>query len=151
MVKKVFACLLAFAFCFVLSACSSSGNVKTLECTAKTSEGEATIILKQDQSTYKFTEMSLTTSIDKSLYGDIEISDSDLEKAICENSEQEYKSCSAKVKGNNIVANMVIDANKYEKEIIDDEDMGIEKLDENTLNKLKESTETNKEYSCKIY
>ena len=159
MKKKGLMALLLALVCLLSVACGKDeeskekkeekSSIKTLECSAKEKDAEVTMVIKQDQKTYKFTELTMTMTGPKKAYEDLKVSDADLEKMICEDEDEQYKSCKVKFEGDKLIATMEFDPDKYEKEVIDDDDYDIDKLDENTLKKLKDSAEE-EEYTCKI-
>ena len=152
MKKKGILSLFAIVACLTLVGCDkSSSDVKTLECTAKGEAQEITMIIKQDQKTYKFTEVTMKSTADKSIYDDFGLSNKELEEMMCDDTDNQYKSCSVKFEKDKVIATIEMNVDKYEKQILDDSDMKIKKLDKDTLTKLKESTEKEStDYTCKI-
>lgn len=150
MKKKSLLFLLVAFVCVLVVGCGKdkedsskkeSANVSVLTCSATEGDTKISTVIKQDKKTFKLTE--ITTSMEESAEGfdEAQITEADLEKMICNDDSKSFKSCSVKIEDNKVIANMSMDAEKYEKELLEDEDEGIDKLDGDTLNKLKTSAE----------
>lgn len=122
------------------SSKKESSSVGVLTCSREAGDTKLTTTIKQDKKTYKLTEMTMIMEESTEEFADMNVSEADLEKMICEDENDEYKSCSVKFEGKKVIANMSFDTEKYEKELIEEEEE-IDKLDANTLSKLKVSGE----------
>ena len=122
------------------SSKKESSNVAVLTCSREAGDTKLSTTIKQDKKTNKLTEMTMTMEESTEEFADMNASEADLEKMICEDENEEYKSCSVKFEGKKVIANMSFDMEKYEKEIIEEEEE-IDKIDADTLNKLKTSGE----------
>jgi hypothetical protein len=122
-------------------------NVATLTCTQQEDDQKMEITVEQDKKTYKLTKVTMEMSLPKSMYEGFADSDEELEKLMCSDQEDDVESCSLKPSGDNYVAKLVYDGEKYGESLI--EDGTIEKLDADTLEALKKSAE-DEGGSCKI-
>ena len=122
-------------------------NVAVLTCTQQEDDEKLEITVEQDKKTYKLTKVTMEMSLPKSSYEGFADSDEELEKLMCSNQEEDVESCSLKPSGDNYVAKLVYDGEKYGESLI--EDGTIEKLDADTLEALKKSAE-DEGGSCKI-
>ncbi len=162
MKKKGLLALLLALVCLLSVACGKDEEkegkekkeekvtVKTLECSAKEDDEEMSMTIKQDQKDYKFTEVSMSMTAPKKSYDDLKVSTEDLEKVLCEDDNEEYKSCKVKVDGDKVVVSMDFDLDKFEKEVVEEEDYDVDKIDGNTLSKIKEAVEKQDGYTCKL-
>ena len=160
MKKKGLMALLLALVCLLSVACGKDeeskekkeekSSIKTLECSAKKDDEEMSMTIKQDQKDYKFTEVSMSMTAPKKSYDDLKVSTEDLEKVLCEDDNEEYKSCKVKVDGDKVVVSMDFDLDKFEKEVVEEEDYDVDKIDGNTLSKIKEAVEKQDGYTCKL-
>lgn len=153
MKKRIFISLFVIIACLALVGCKKedNSNVKTLECSAESQGMEISMVIKQSQNSYKITEVTMDMNAPKSLYKDFNLTDEELKEMMCQDDDNEYKSCKAEFKNDNVYVNIVMDPDKYTESIKEDQDMKITKLDKNTLTKIKEFTEeSNSNYKCEI-
>ncbi|MBR6133814.1 MAG: hypothetical protein IKQ29_03770 [Bacilli bacterium] len=122
-------------------------NVATLTCTQQEDDEKMEITVEQDKKTYKLTKVTMEVSLPKSLYEGFADSDEELEKMMCSDQEDSVESCSLKASGDNYVAKIVYNGEKYGEELV--EDGTIDKLDADTLEELKKSAEE-EGGSCKL-
>ena len=113
-------------------------NIRTLTCVKEADGEKMTMTIKQDKKTFKFTELSMVMEAPETSIKQFGIKPEEYEEMFC--SDEEYTKCSVKVKDEKIIIEAAYDPEAYEEELLEDED-NYEKIDGDTLNKLKEETE----------
>ena len=118
----------------------ASSDVKVLTCTQEEGDQKATITLEQNKKTYEITKAKMSMTVDKSIYDGFVDSDEQLKELVCKDEDEELKSCDVKFDGNMMTVNLEYEPKKYGEDLVED-DEDLEKLDADTLTKLKEEAE----------
>jgi len=148
MKKKELLVLLFALVCLLTVGCGKNDkkeeeipSPQTLTCVNEDDGNKITTTIVQDMKENKFTKVTLSTKIKKSAYKGIAKTDKKLVKKLCVDEDEEYVSCTAKIDGKYVLTDIEFKTDKYEKDIVEDKDNGLEKIDANTLTKLKEVVE----------
>ncbi len=147
MKKKELLVLLFALVCLLTVGCGKEEkkeeipSPQTLTCVSEEDGNSITISIVQDMKENKFTKVTMNSKIKKSAYKGIAKTDKKLVKKLCVDENEEYVSCNAKIDGKYALTEIEFKTDKYEKEVIEDKDNGLEKIDANTLAKLKEVAE----------
>jgi hypothetical protein len=129
------------------SSDKKSKDIKTLSCSQEKDGEKLNVVIEQNKKTYKFEKATMKMTVLKSNYEGFAENDEALKKLICNDEEEEYKSCEAKFEGDKVIVSIEFDAEKYGNDLV--EQKQVSALDEKTFDELKSSAEKDGA-TCKI-
>lgn len=113
-------------------------TIRTLTCVKEENGEKMTMTIKQDKKTFKFAELTMVMESPEASLKEFGIKPEQYEEMFC--TDEEFTECSVKVEDEKVILEASYDPEDFEKELLEDED-NYEKIDGDTLSKLKEETE----------
>ena len=138
---KKYLVLFIVVLLLVVGCGKDKSGVKTLTCKMEDDDYKESFTIEQDMKTNKFKKVTMVVSIPKEMYDELELSDDELKKEICSDAEGEYNTCDVVIENGILTASYDLKPEEQEKDILEEEEYNIKKIDENTLDILKESAE----------
>ena len=125
---------------------SKNENVRVLTCVQGDDENRTETIVEQDKKTNEITKYVMKISVSTDAYIDFGYKEDEIPAKVCEDVRAMGDGrCAAKVKDGKVIAELEFDPKEFEEDIIDDVDMKIDKIDENTFEKIKKFAEESQE------
>ena len=152
MKKKSLLALLLALVCLLSVACGKDEKkeekkeeekvtTQSLTCDQSEDNQEMSFTMVQDMKTYKLTKATMKTKLLYSSYKGMAKNDDELLKLVCSDEDEEYNDCKARIEDKYLIAEIDYKPDKFMQSIIDNEEEDVDKLDADTLTKLKASAE----------